>query len=218
MERPQKQLTLSEIGRDLADEFLSLDRGLPYTFARLFVAPGATMRRWLEDRDPRITRPVRYLLVATTVLAAVAYLLRGRYDALEFIARNPNAVQASRLAAEHLLLTKLASVAVGALLLWLVYRRRSTTFVEAIVVSAYAGAQVMWINAAFLLLLAPTRSLLWVMLVGGVAALGYNVWAWGDYFGRRLRDFGLALLVLVLTQWVIVGIGLAATRIAGIAD
>ena len=73
VERPPR-LSVREFGRQLADELLSLERGLPWTFWQLTRRPGETIRRYVEWRDARITRPVRYLLVALAAAGALLWL------------------------------------------------------------------------------------------------------------------------------------------------
>lgn len=66
--------------RDLGDEAFSLDRGLPWTFVRMTRNPGATIRAFVVDRDPRITRPLRYFLIGFALLALTFGLEPGVAD------------------------------------------------------------------------------------------------------------------------------------------
>jgi hypothetical protein len=217
VDAPHKTLTLRELGRELAEEFLSLDRGLPYTFARLLADPGGTIRRYVEARDPRITKPVRYFLIASAVLAATLYALRPRLEQLARLEREDRAMAVVNLALENLLLVNAISFVVGGFVLWLVYRSRRPTLVEAIVVSAYVGAQTMWLNAIFAVMLLPGPAVvLPVAVVGGGLMLGYTLWAWGAYFGGRPRDYLLAIVTMVATQCVLGVIAFAALTASGI--
>ncbi|HET7845769.1 MAG TPA: DUF3667 domain-containing protein [Xanthomonadales bacterium] len=69
---PVPRLTLRAIGEQVADELLSFDRGLPWTFAQLSWRPGNAVRAYLERRDPRLTKPLRYFVI---VLAAAGLAL-----------------------------------------------------------------------------------------------------------------------------------------------
>ncbi len=63
------RLTMAAFWRDFGDEVLSLDRGLPWTFWQMLVRPGATVRRYVQQRDARVVRPLRYFLIGFAVLA-----------------------------------------------------------------------------------------------------------------------------------------------------
>ena len=54
---------------DLAEELFSLDRGVLWTCAQLIVRPGGTIRRYIEWRDQRLTKPSRLLLLVLAVAA-----------------------------------------------------------------------------------------------------------------------------------------------------
>ena len=59
--------------REMASEALDVDRGSLHTFIGMCTAPGHTMRRWVLDRDERLTRPFRYFLI----LVAAALLIEA---------------------------------------------------------------------------------------------------------------------------------------------
>jgi hypothetical protein len=69
---PPQRLTVAGVLAEIADELFSLDRGLPHTWTRLLGSPGATARRYIEQRDPRLVRPFRLALL---MLALAALLL-----------------------------------------------------------------------------------------------------------------------------------------------
>jgi hypothetical protein len=79
MENPDRvrppRLTLSSFFHDAADELLSADRGMPYTFLTLFRAPARVVREYIDWRSTRVTKPLRYFLIAVllvNVAAAIA--------------------------------------------------------------------------------------------------------------------------------------------------
>lgn len=61
---PPPRLTMRAVGAQLVDEFASLDRGWPFTLGQLLRRPGHALRRYVEWRDPRYTKPLRYFVVA----------------------------------------------------------------------------------------------------------------------------------------------------------
>jgi hypothetical protein len=71
--QPQKP-TLGGLLRDAAMEFSGFKHGVPYTVRSLLSAPGATVRRYLDHHDGRITRPLRLFVFVLVVYLAVATL------------------------------------------------------------------------------------------------------------------------------------------------
>ena len=66
--RPPR-LSARQLLGDLVEELFSLDRGLLWTFAQLIVRPGGTIRRYIDWREPRLTKPSRLLLLVLAVAA-----------------------------------------------------------------------------------------------------------------------------------------------------
>lgn len=66
--RPPR-LSISALMHAIGDEVFSLHRGIPWTVAGLVWRPGLMIRRYIEQRDPRITPPVRLLLLFMAVFA-----------------------------------------------------------------------------------------------------------------------------------------------------
>ncbi len=87
------RLTVSSVFAEVADELLSLDRGLPYTLLCVLRSPGATARRYVEERDPRLTRPFRLALI---VLALCAVALHASGQNEEFMAGLAHGLQEGR--------------------------------------------------------------------------------------------------------------------------
>ena len=70
---PEKP-TLRGLLREATTEFSGFDGGVPYTVKSLLSAPGATVRRYLDERDTRITRPLRLLVLSLALYFAAASL------------------------------------------------------------------------------------------------------------------------------------------------
>lgn len=73
-EPPIPRLSARVFFNDVADELFSLDRGAPYTLAQLLWRPGPTVRRYIEQRDPRLTKPFRLVLICLAVAALILHL------------------------------------------------------------------------------------------------------------------------------------------------
>jgi|CXWL01.1.fsa_nt_gi hypothetical protein len=76
------RLSTRTLAADAADEFLSLDRGLPWTLAQLLRHPGPAIRGYIERRDPRMTKPLRLVIIVLAVIAVV-YHLTGFADGFQ---------------------------------------------------------------------------------------------------------------------------------------
>lgn len=76
MENPARvrppRLTLQTFFHDAADELLSFDRGLPYTFLTLFRAPARVVREYIDWRSTRVTKPLRYFLIVALLVNVAA--------------------------------------------------------------------------------------------------------------------------------------------------
>ncbi len=207
-------LTARDLWREVVDELFSLDRGLPYTFVSLWRAPGVTVRRYVETRDPKVTRPVRYFLVAAGAMAATVLALRTRLVALGQTPTTGEQAAIANFAIENLLVINAVGVVCGALVLRLIFSKRGTTFGETLVLSAYSGAQAMWLNVAFAALIVVARHP-WIAVVGSVAMVAYNLWFWATYFGGRARDWLLAFAAYLLGQGVLGALAYGVTRALG---
>ena len=202
MHGEHKPLTLRELWQQLADELFSLERGLPYTIVQLFRAPGATVRRYVVERDPRVTRPVRYFALPGTLFAALILALRPRLDRLDGAVRDARDAAVADFAYEHMLLLAVVGVVATALAVWLVFRSRRPTLVEEAVLATYANAQGLWLNGLLIVAVAFGAPKL-VALTGAVAMVAYGLWITADYFGGRWRDWLLALLSVAVGQAII---------------
>ena len=212
MHGEQRPLTLRELWQQLVDELFSLERGFPYTLLELFRAPGRTVRRYVLERDPRITRPVRYFFIPGTLFAAVVVALRPRLEALGEVAPGSQEAAAADFAYEHLLPLALAGIVAGALATWLVFRRHRPTLVETLVLSTYVNAQGLWINGVLVVAIAYGAPQA-VAYAGGVGMLAYTLWVSADYFGGSWREWLLALLAITLGQALIGVPVLVASRL-----
>ena len=204
MDDERKPLTLREIWQQLADELFSLERGFPYTLVQLFRAPGATVRRYVLHRDPRITKPIRYFLIPGTLFTALMLALRPRFEALTPAAPSSRQAVMTDFAYEHMLLLAVAGIVAGAIAIWLVFRARRPTLVETVVLSTYANAQGLWLNGPLLVAIAYGAPKA-VAIAGTIASVAYNLWVTVDYFGGGWRNWLLALLSAVVAQ-VIAGV------------
>jgi hypothetical protein len=204
VETGHKPLTLKDLWQQVADELFSLDRGLPYTILQLFRAPGATVRRYVLERDPRITRPIRYFLIPGTAFAALTLALRPRLDALTQVRAGTREAAISEFAYDNLLLLAAAGIVVGAIATWIVFRSRRPTLAETGVLSTYANAQGLWINGPMLAALAFGAPSV-VSILGGLALFAYNLWIIADYFGGGWKNWLYAGISIALGQ-VLVGV------------
>jgi hypothetical protein len=218
---PQGPLTGRDLARDFADEFLSFDRGLLYTWRAMLLRPGPTVRTYVETRDPRLTKPLRFFVINTAVLTAVMLLLRPLLDAAMALA-SEHQRRVGAFVLEHTLFINAAGLPLAALALWLLLRRRGERFVACLVQATYVQAMVMLFNAVTALIVVPLQVkgpatlALGFAAITGVAIALWTLWAWAGFIGgSRLRAFGLALIAQ-LAQAAAAGGLVAALRAAGV--
>jgi hypothetical protein len=228
--QPPPRLTMAAFWRDFSDEVLSLDRGLPWTFWQLLVRPGWLVRLYVDRRDPRVSRPVRYFLLGFVLLALMmgSRSPKGASDSLESIIRSGFGDAGGGAAVwtvlEHpVLLALVTIVPATASGLRLAYARHAPTFAEMWVFAVYVIAQVfvywsligigeVWLgerNAEAGAILPP------IILVLPVACLMATCL---EYFpepglGRVLRASLATLMALALTYGLVAAILVAAFQL-----
>ncbi|HRQ64101.1 MAG TPA: DUF3667 domain-containing protein [Xanthomonadaceae bacterium] len=212
--RPPR-LTLGAFLASVGDEVFSLERGFPWTFWQLARRPGWAVRRYVEWRDPRLTRPLRYLIVAVALAAVLLHALgvdRSFMAGVELGAQGSgaDAARAAAIAAVFArfdLILLLVWVPAVALAVRLAYRRHDINLIEAIVLAAFVLAQVCLLQALLILVLVHAQT--------GVAAAGllamawpfvYLAWTCKGYFADRNCGIGAALGATVwafILMWVL---------------
>ncbi len=201
--RPPR-LSTPALLRELADELFSLDRGLPWTFGQLLRRPGAAIRRFVEWRDPRVTRPLRYLLIALATTALGFHLAGISGDWLRgFEAGFAGALNSGQSAGALValmqrfdLLLVVAWIPGVAAAVQSVYRSHALNFAEAGTIGIYTLAQVA-------LLQIPVVSVIpmGTMAEFGVFALwpfAYLSWVCHGYFADDEKRIVKALRVGLL--------------------
>lgn len=212
--------TLSGLLRDAAVEFSGFKHGVPYTMRSLLSAPGATVRRYLDDHDPRITRPLRLFVFVMVVYFAVASL--GGVDELNAQAweqmLQPLGVGASAFTA-FLARYQTALFALVLPLMMLATRvawpRSDRTLAEHLMLNTYLFSAQMAILipltlvAAGLALAGFDSPISWLVgIVGPGLAIGYAAWMMATFFpGSRTWSAIRAITIqlgMVLVYWIIV--------------
>lgn len=206
------RLTVAGVLAEIADELLSLDRGLPYTVLCVLRSPGATARRYVEERDPRLTRPFRLALI---VLALCAIALHSSGQNEEFMAGLAHGLQEGRSSgARDGLVTAMSAlfarfdlmlvacwVPAVALAFMSAPIEPRPNFAEATAFSLYALAGLLPLQVA-LLLATPALGLqpLWGLLLLPLLWLGWAAHAYLSPVGvRGLAVLRIALLALLAT-------------------
>ena len=95
------RLTMAHFWQDFSDEVLSVDRGVPWTFRRMTVNPGAAIRDFVVDRNARMTRPLRYFLIGFALYALLFRFTLGADEIHQMVlaVRTDRATRASLLEA-----------------------------------------------------------------------------------------------------------------------
>jgi hypothetical protein len=226
-----ERLTLGAVLRDFVDEFVSTDRGFTHTLLGLLRDPGTTVRRWIERRDPRLTRPARFLMIVLAPLIVLVSLTHwGAWQYTEMERALPPEYFAEGSILEVVLRWQLALylvfLPVLALGTRLAFRRSGLTLPEHFVFNCYIYAVTC---LAFLPIMLATlgepgswaTALFWLFLV---ACTGYYAWACLGLFGRTIGVavkavvvFAAAYVVYSLLVFAAIGvaIGYQAARAAG---
>ncbi|MCK7595313.1 DUF3667 domain-containing protein [Pseudomarimonas salicorniae] len=212
------RLSLRDAWSELLDEWVRPDRGLPRTMWRLTVSPQRGLADWIERRDPRVTRPFRYLLVAAAV-AALVWMGDGRvidWDVwltelgAKLEARNAGSKGQFGFVVGYLLATLsrsqpevllLLGAPLLALAIWAGSLRRLNA-AEAWAVSLYASAQALWLVTVVGWML-PQSMPGGMGLKWGVALLA---WAWtvsGSARGGVLYRLAVPSLALFAALWLV---------------
>jgi hypothetical protein len=216
------RLTAKSVFAELADELCSLDRGLPYTVLRVLRSPGATARRYVEQRDPRLTRPFRLALI---VLAICALLLHSGGQSEQFLAGlaqglregNGGAAEDGLVAAMSTLFAHFDLMLVAcwvpavALAFMTVPTDPRPNFAEATAFSLYALAGLLPLQLALIVAL-PALGLqpLWGLLLLPLAWLGWAVYGYVSPTGVRIWSvLHIALLAVFATALLLVLLALA---------
>lgn len=214
---PPPRLTMKAFWRDFGDEVLSLERGLPWTFWQMCRSPGALIRRYVDERDPRVVRPLRWFLLGFALMAVVFQSVGGTESAqsgfrtgLAGRSEDEAIAQALWTVMSHLQWVLLGAVfPAGAHALTVVYRRHGPEFAEMWVFCLYLAGQVLGVWA---LLLAFDH---YLELPGVAQAMLAMPAAWliaaclGYFPGRGpagwLRAVAALLLAAALTMLLVVG-------------
>lgn len=211
------RLTMKAFWRDFGDEVFSLERGLPWTFWQLCRSPGALIRRYVDQRDPRVVRPLRWFLLGFALMAIVFQSVGGTESAQAgfrtgLAGRDDEAAMAQAIwtVMSHLQWVLLGAVfPAGAHALTVVYRRHGPEFAEMWVLCLYLAGQVLGVWA---LLLASES---YLQIPGTAQAMLAMPAAWfiaaclGYFPGRGpagwVRAVGALLLAAALTMLLVVG-------------
>lgn len=222
------RLTFGTVLRDFVDEFVSTDRGFTHTLIGLLRAPGDTVRRWIDQRDPRLTRPARFLMIVLAPLILLVSLTEwGAAQLAEIERQMPPEVATEGSILEFVLRWQLVLYLVFLPLLALgtriAFRRSDLTLPEHFVFNTYVYATICLgfppILVATLGEPAPWKTFLfWAYMAGSI---GYYAWACRSMFQRTfagtikaLAVFLVAYLVYSLITFATIGlaIGYQAAR------
>jgi len=214
---PPPRLTMNAFWRDFGDEVFSLERGLPWTFWQLCRSPGALVRRYVDQRDPRVVRPLRWFLLGFALMALVFQSVGGAESAQEgfHVGLAGRSDQDAMAQAIWSVMANLQWVLLGAVFpagahaLTVVYRRHEPEFAEMWVFCLYLAGQVLGVWALllafdqFLAVPGIAQAMLAMPAVWFIAAcLGYFP---GRGPSRWLRAVGALLLAAALTMLLVVG-------------
>jgi hypothetical protein len=198
------RLTFGTVLRDFVDEFVSTDRGFTHTLIGLLRAPGDTVRRWIDQRDPRLTRPARFLMIVLAPLILLVSLTEwGAEQYAEIERQLPPGLATEGSVLEFIIRWQLALYLLMLPLLALgsrlAFRRSDLTLPEHLVFNSYVYAVscLGFVPILFATLGGPApwkMALIWIYVAAGTA---YYAWACRKMFGRTFGVTAKALVVFL---------------------
>lgn len=226
--RPER-LTFGAVLRDFLDEFISTDRGFLHTLIGMVRAPGDTVRRWIDQRDPRLTRPARFLMIVLAPLILLVSLTEWGAALYAEIERGlpPDMVAEGSILEFVLrwqLLLYLVFLPLLALGTRLAFRHSDMTLPEHFVFNSYVYTVIClgFVPILFMTLGEPsamTQAVFWGYMIASVV---YFVWACREMFGRTIGVIVWSMVVflgayVIYSMLTFIAIGLAigyqATRV-----
>jgi hypothetical protein len=195
---PRRELSASEVWQDIADGLFSLERGLPYTFATLWWKPATQARRYVATRDPTLIRPLRYLLVSVAFYSAVVWTLISQVADRQTLGLGETQMAQLETVLQHAGWLVLLILPLVALIVWLLAWGSGLRLLEALVLLAYAQAQVL-LAQALLVVPAAVLGLTLTAQLAGLAAGIYMVAAIAGFIpGNRWRAWAAAIASVIL--------------------
>lgn len=199
-----ERLTFGAVLRDFIDEFVSTDRGFTHTLVGLLRAPGDTVRRWIDQRDPRLTRPARFLMIVLAPLILLVSFTEwgaAQYAEIERGLSPDLAAEGSILefVLRWQLVLYLVFLPLLALGTRLAFRRSGMTLPEHFVFNTYVYAVT---SLGFIPILLATlgepsalkQALFWGYIIASVT---YFAWACRAMFGRTIGVTFWSILVFL---------------------
>lgn len=223
---PPSRLSIREFLRDVGDELFRGDRGLPWTLWQLLHRPGWAIRRYLETRDARLTRPFRLALFCLATAALILHLA-GALDSFRAgfvagvmgaeggsLASSPLQQAGSQFLGRFDLVLVLCWLPAVAGAVQRAYPRYALNFAEAFVFGLYSLSLAVLLFTPLLLLSIDAR--LWLLLAFAVplAAIGHSAFGYarpeGHGLARALGTAVLAMVYIALLLAMVLGVWIAA--------
>ncbi len=199
-EQSVPRLSARSFFQDVADELFSLDRGIPYTLGQLLLRPGPTIRRYVELRDARLTRPFRLVLIVLAAAAALLHLA-GAGDVGDGISTAAPATETSSAALNAATAIFTAHFDLFLVLGWVpgiaagvqgLYRRHALNYAEAFVFGLYTLPQMLlWLLPLVLLVATTGAAPAWLMPLLAMAPVARSA---HGYFRPEQEPLWRALL------------------------
>lgn len=204
------RLSVRAFIHELVDEVFSLDRGLPWTLGQLLLHPGTTIRRYVVQRDPRVTRPIRLLLIS---LAVAALLIPGsdygQGFARGFAEASSDPSSAGSAATLQALLSYFRHFDLILVTCWIpavaaaaqsCYPRAQLNAAEALAFGSYSLALLLWLVLPLGLLPGNVATGYLLLAIGGSLVACHHGYHRpdGSALWRALASTGLALLYLLI--------------------
>ena len=209
--RTVERITLVSIWNEISNNFLGFNSGFVYTVKRLFVAPGDTIRLYLEGHRKNIMKPVQLYLLILTLYFIINSWLGIDFREFQNNLQNPNAVPNEKIAETMAIINNLIhsnfklilslSIPFMALSLKLLYRKSGYNFFEFLVFSLFTGSILYIISELLSIIYLYSGSLRLYALFTNISGIIFLAFAITQFFQKnRLKDYFKAACVYFLSQ------------------
>jgi hypothetical protein len=143
-----KRITLSSLLHDVLHFFTHFEKGFPYTFKQLAIAPGQMQRTYLEGDRSRYQKPFSMFFICATLVAV------SRYWILKALYNNYQAGDIPELnfVHEYMVVLYISLMPVYTLIAWLLFYKSRYNYAEMGVLQLYTVSFLLLISGLIFLL------------------------------------------------------------------
>lgn len=174
---PEGPVTLKEMLAGVRDEFIQWDRGFIGTFIALLWKPGAVMRGYAYERDPRWAKPWRYLTLCVVINVAVSWFVLDQLGLRSRLPIDEQQLRQTSFVLDHFVIIAVLATPILAAVMRVFFFGLQMRYVDALVLQCYTQGQASLLNLAASMSAAAGLPLE-VAISLSVIIIVYMIWAW----------------------------------------